>query len=113
MIVTRSFQRARASDSAERLRAAVEALGVTLAADGGPGVTISIGFAPFPFLPHAPDALSWEQTLDLADHALRLTKRRRRNAYTGLRATAGLTAASVLSSSPAAATRLFPRGWRS
>lgn len=96
LVVTRSFQRARAADSAERLRAAVEGLGGSLAADGGPGVTISIGFAAFPFLPHEPDALSWEQTLELADHALRLTKRRRRNSYTGLRAAGGLTAASVL-----------------
>jgi hypothetical protein len=56
---------------------------------------VSIGFAPFPFVPHEPDALSWEQTLELADHALRLTKRRRRNSYTGLRATAGLTAAAM------------------
>ena len=74
LVVTRSFQRARAADSAERLRAAVEALGSTLAAEGGPACTVSIGFAAFPFLPHEPDALSWEQTLELADHALRLTK---------------------------------------
>lgn len=81
--------------SAERLRAAVEALGESLAADGGPACTLSIGFAAFPFLPHDPGALSWEQTLDLADHALRITKRRRRNSYTGLQAAAGLTAAAV------------------
>ena len=36
--------------------------------------TVSIGFAAFPFLPHEPEALSWEQTLELADHALRLTQ---------------------------------------
>ena len=96
LVVTRGCQRARAADSAERLRAAVEAFGSRLAAEGGPAGTVSIGFAAFPFLPHEPEALSWEQTLELADHALRLTKRRRRNSYTGLRATAGLTAASVL-----------------
>jgi diguanylate cyclase (GGDEF)-like protein len=95
LLVTRGFDRARAADSAERLRAAVEALGNRVEAEGGPAVTASIGFAAFPFIPHAPEALSWEQTLELADHALRLTKRRRRNAYTGLRAAAGLTAASV------------------
>ena len=94
LVVARSVQRAGAADSAERLRAAVEALGKP-AKDGDPAGTISIGFAAFPFLPHQPDALSWEQTLDLADHALHLTKRRRRNSYTGLRASAGLTAAAV------------------
>jgi len=96
LVVTRSFQRARATDSAERLRAAVEALGTRLAAGGDPAATVSIGFAPFPFLPHEAAALTWEQTLELADRALHMTKRRRRNSYTGLRATAGLTAASVL-----------------
>ena len=87
--------RLRAEDSAERLRAAVEALGSRMGAEGGPVFTLSIGFAAFPFLPHDPNALSWEQTLELADHGLRLTKTRR-NSYTGLRATAGLSAASVL-----------------
>ena len=96
LVVTRSAQRARAADSAERLRAAVEAVGVQMGADSGPACTVSVGFAEFPFLPHEPEALTWEQTLELADHALRLTKRRRRNSTTGLRAGAGLTAASVL-----------------
>jgi diguanylate cyclase (GGDEF)-like protein len=96
LVVTRSFQRARAADSAERLRAAVEALGKVEAAEGGPATTVSIGFAAYPFLPHAPEALSWEQTLELADHALRLCKRRQRNSYAGLRATPGVTPAAVL-----------------
>lgn len=96
LVVTRGVQRTRAIDSAERLRAAVEASGAQLTADGGPACTVSVGFAPFPFLPHDPGGLTWEQTLDLADHALRLTKRARRNSSTGLRATAGLTAAAVL-----------------
>lgn len=94
LVLTRSFQRDRAADSAERLRAAVAALGKPPAGDD-PAGTISIGFAAFPFLPHEADALTWEQTLELADHALHLTKRRRRNSYTGLRAAEGLTAAAV------------------
>jgi diguanylate cyclase (GGDEF)-like protein len=96
LVVSRSFQRTRATDSAERLRAAVEAFGATLAAEGGLStITVSIGFAAFPFLPHDPEALSWEQTLELADHALRLTKQRQRNSCTGLRATAELKAIDV------------------
>ncbi len=94
LVVSRSVQRGHATEAAERLRAAVAAL--ESGDDGAPAPTVSIGFAPFPFLPDDPGALSWEQALDLADHALRLTKRRRRNSYTGLRATPGLTAASVL-----------------
>jgi diguanylate cyclase (GGDEF)-like protein len=96
LVVTRSFQRGHAADSAERLRAAVETLGAAEAAEGGPATTVSIGFAAYPFLPHAPEALTWEQTLELADHALRLCKRRRRNSYTGLRASPDVTPAAVL-----------------
>lgn len=93
-VVSRSFQRTSAADAAERLRAAVEAIGP--AADGGPACTVSIGCAAFPFLPHQPEALTWEQTLELADHARRLTKNRRRNSYACLRASAGVTAAALL-----------------
>lgn len=95
LLVTRSFRRASAADYAERVRAAVAALGQTLAEDGGPACTVSIGFAAFPFVPHEPDALTWEQTLELADLALRLTKDRQRNSYTGLRAGPGVSAAAV------------------
>ena len=95
LIVTRSFRRASGADYAERLRAAVEALGKTLAGDGGPACTVSIGFAAFPFVPGEPDALTWEKTLDLADHALRMTKNRKRNSCTGLVAGPGLTAEAV------------------
>ena len=110
LVVTRSFRRDRAADSAERLRAAVEAIGSSLEAEGGPAGTVSIGFAPFPFLPHDPEALSWEQTLELADHALRLTKQRKRNSYTGLSAQPGLTSAAVLEFLAASGTAPLPAG---
>jgi hypothetical protein len=77
------------------VRAAVAALGKTLAAEGGPACTLSIGFAAFPFVPREPDALTWEKTLELADHALKLTKARDRNSYTGLVAGPALDAAAV------------------
>jgi diguanylate cyclase (GGDEF)-like protein len=96
LIVSRSFQRAGAADYAERLRAAVVALGTTMAAEGGPACTVSIGYASFPFLPREAGALTWEQTLELADHALHLSKARTRNSYTGLRAVNGLTALALV-----------------
>jgi diguanylate cyclase (GGDEF)-like protein len=95
-MVSRSFHRQSAPSSVERLRGEVEALGRTLAAEGGPTCTLSIGYAPFPFLVREPAALTWEQTLDLADHALLLTKRRQRNSHTGLRAGPGLSSGAVL-----------------
>ena len=110
LVVTRSFQRSRAFAYAERLRAAVAAVGQAHAAEGGPSYTLSIGFAAFPFVPGEPDALSWEQTLELADHALSLTKRRKRNSYTGLRAGAGLSAAAVLAFLSAGREAPLPAG---
>lgn len=110
LVVTRSAQPAGAADSAARLRDAVAALGSTLAAEGGPACTVSIGFAAFPFLSREPDVLTWEQTLELADHALRLTKDRRRNSYTGLCAGTELGSASVLAFLAAGGRAPLPAG---
>jgi diguanylate cyclase (GGDEF)-like protein len=110
LVVTRSFQRSRAFAYAERLRAAVAAEGEAHAAEGGPAYTLSIGFAAFPFVPGQPEALTWEQTLELADHALNFTKRRKRNSYTGLRAGARLDAAGVLAFLAAGRGAPLPEG---
>jgi diguanylate cyclase (GGDEF)-like protein len=96
LIVSRSLQRRHASASAERIRRAIEALGVQFAAEGGPACTLSIGYAAFPFLVHDPAALTWQKTLELADRALLLTKRRRRNSHTGLIAGPGVTAQALV-----------------
>jgi hypothetical protein len=74
----------------------VEALGRELSASNGPACTLSIGYAAFPFLPHDPGALTWQQTLEVADRALILTKQNRRNSYTGLIAGPGLDAQAVV-----------------
>jgi diguanylate cyclase (GGDEF)-like protein len=96
LVVARSFHRREAAGSVERLRRAVEVLGHTLGADGGPRCTVSIGWAPFPFLVNEPTALTWEQTLDLADRALMLTKRRQRNSHSGLSAGPGVTSQALV-----------------
>jgi diguanylate cyclase (GGDEF)-like protein len=93
LVVSRSFGPEHASAAAERLRIAVESLVV---AEDLPRCTVSIGWAAFPFLADDPRGLTWEQTLDLADHALHLTKRRRRNSWTGLVARPDARAVAVL-----------------
>jgi diguanylate cyclase (GGDEF)-like protein len=110
LVVCRGFRRAGAAHYAERLRAGVAASEKTLAEEGGPACTLSIGFAAFPFLPREPEALTWEQTLELADHALRRTKARTRNSYAGLRAGVGLHAAAVLEFLAAGGNAPLPPG---
>jgi diguanylate cyclase (GGDEF)-like protein len=110
LIVCRSFRREGAAEYAERLRIAVAALGTTMAAEGGPACTVSIGFAPFPLLPSEPEALTWEQTLEFADYALRHSKARQRNSYTGVSAGRGLTAAALLQFLAAGADATLPSG---
>ena len=79
LIVTRSF-RAREWSGLRRTAAGGDrGAWEDAVSEGGPACTVSIGFAAFPFVPGEPDALTWEKTLDLADHALRMTKHRQRN----------------------------------
>jgi diguanylate cyclase (GGDEF)-like protein len=46
--------------------------------------TCSLGFTFYPFVHRAPELLSWERLLDLADHCLYAAKRGGRNAWVGL-----------------------------
>ena len=48
--------------------------------------TCSVGWAPYPFFPEQPDALSWEQVLSLADRALLVAKSSGRDAWIGFHA---------------------------
>ena len=109
-IVSRSMGRSHAPRSAERLRVAVEALGLELAAGNGPACTLSIGYAAFPLLPHDPAALTWAQTLEVADRALLLSKQTRRNSHTGLVASPALTAQVILAFLSAGPEAALPEG---
>lgn len=94
VLVLRSIHPSHAAQVVERLRASVETLG------GDPeqalSPTISLGFASFPFLPHDAEALTWEQTLQIADRALLHTKRHRRNAWTGFLSTPAASESAIL-----------------
>jgi diguanylate cyclase (GGDEF)-like protein len=109
-VVSRSIGRSHAGGAAERLRAAVETLGVEMAAAKGPACTISIGYAAFPFFPNDPTALTWEQTLELADRALILAKQNQRNLHMGLAAGPGLSADALLDYLSAGPDAALPDG---
>ena len=59
--------------------------------DLGDGINLtkscSIGFACFPFIPHAPRALGWHEIVEIADIALYAAKRAGRNGWVGISAT--------------------------
>jgi len=75
LVVARGVDRHQAGVYAEKLRAAIAAITITLA-DGRPlRVSASIGYAVFPFDARQPEAVSWEQTVRLADHAVYAAKR--------------------------------------
>src|SRR4029079_5942091 len=86
LVISRSCDGREAAVAAERIRRAVAALVVP---DGDATITctVSIGWAAFPFLASDPRALTWEQTVDLADRALLFSKRHQRDSCTGMAAT--------------------------
>jgi diguanylate cyclase (GGDEF)-like protein len=84
LILCRFFERSEAGTVAERVRRAVECHPFAVGLDAPLHKTCSIGFAAFPFLPIAPQAVSWERVLAMADEALALAKRSGRNAWVGL-----------------------------
>jgi diguanylate cyclase (GGDEF)-like protein len=92
LIVSRFTDRAEAPLMAERIRKAVEQYPFTLPDGGHLSRTCSIGFACLPFLEEHPTALSWEQVINIADHALYAAKKSGRNRSVGLAANASTQA---------------------
>jgi diguanylate cyclase (GGDEF)-like protein len=83
LVLARCTDRRQAAAHAERMRAAIAAMEVALADGRTLRVTCSIGFAVFPFDPSRPDAVSWEQTLRLADHGVYAAKHGGRDRVVG------------------------------
>ena len=95
LTVTREGRRSDAGLIAERLRDAVASRPFALGGEQYIVASVSVGFAAFPFLPAAPTAVSWLQTVGLADHALYLAKQAGRNTWFGLVATSKTGAAMM------------------
>lgn len=84
LIVARSANRKDVAVLAERVRRSVAQHAFDIGAEKPLRPTCSIGCAPFPFLPWAHQALSWERAIDLADCCLYAAKHAGRNTWVAL-----------------------------
>lgn len=84
LVVARATARYKADDLAERVRASFADEAFVL--DNGTPLhkTCSVGFACFPFMPHHPRALDWQEVLQIADIALCAAKRSGRDGWVGI-----------------------------
>ena len=89
LVIARGVRRADGEHLAERIRAAVDGRGFDVGGTQLVSKSCSVGFAAFPVLTRAPEAMSWRKALELADQALYLAKRSGRNAWIGLAADEG------------------------
>ncbi|ANM31025.1 hypothetical protein ABI59_17785 [Acidobacteria bacterium Mor1] len=83
LVVARFTERARAAEVAERLRASVEAYAFQIGEGKSLRLTCSTGFAAFPLVPSCPEAVSWQEVVELADQALYSVKQGPRNGWAG------------------------------
>jgi diguanylate cyclase (GGDEF)-like protein len=87
LTVTREGRRSDAASIAERIRDAVASRPFALTGEQTIDASVSVGFAAFPFVPQAPNAVTWLQVVGLADHALYMAKQAGRNTWFGLAST--------------------------
>ena len=87
LVVARATSRTKAEQLAERIRHTISGTPFALGGERYLSKTCSVGFTCFPFLPEHPGFMSWQQTVELADHGLYTAKRSGRDAWVGLHGT--------------------------
>jgi diguanylate cyclase (GGDEF)-like protein len=88
LIVARNTEATRCSVVAERImKATREARFFPNEGDQPLSCTCSIGISQFPFMPGRPEALDWEQVIDIADTAVYMAKREGRNRWVAIHGT--------------------------
>ncbi|MEW6168512.1 MAG: diguanylate cyclase [Pseudomonadota bacterium] len=86
LVACAAMTREQACEIAERLRLAAAAKPIELAEHHKLPLTVSVGFAPYPFFDERADAapIDWQGTIKLADRALYAVKHAGRDAWAGL-----------------------------
>jgi len=110
LAVSRFGDRSEAGALAERIRSRFGAHSFELGSGRRRRCTCSIGFAVYPFSPAEPEALGWEQVVDIADEALYAAKRSGRNAWVGLASTQTTRPDTLADRSTEAIERSVARG---
>lgn len=87
LIVGRDVNRQTAEILAERVRTSVESNLFDLGEEGSTTLSCSIGFAFYPFVDEAPDRVTGDQVVTIADRALYVAKTSGRNAWVGIHGT--------------------------
>lgn len=88
IIVFRPMPPAMAPIIIDRLREKIEKTDFYISRDESINITCSIGFAEYPFFKNDINRLSWEHTVEIADHALYLVKENGRNGWASIKPTA-------------------------
>jgi diguanylate cyclase (GGDEF)-like protein len=83
LAVARGTSRKKAAEVAERICQSVSQQSFNVGTNQQHTITCSIGYATYPFFTDQPKALSWSETLALADAALYASKSSGRNTWTG------------------------------
>jgi diguanylate cyclase (GGDEF)-like protein len=87
LVVGRGMSREDAECLAERIRATVANERFSVAVGKEVGLSCSVGFAKYPFMPQSPSNIKWEQVLTIADKALYAAKHSGRNAWVAIMST--------------------------
>jgi diguanylate cyclase (GGDEF)-like protein len=105
LLVARFMEPGQGAALAEKIRVAIEAHAFELPDGQALRKTVSIGFAPYPFVPGLATAVTLDILQRIADSALYAAKRSWRNAWVGIEVQEGADAASFLADAETAVAR--------
>ncbi len=110
LIVFRNAERDKAPVLAERLRSVIRGHKFKIGNNQAVRLTVSTGFACYPFLPEDPRAVSWERVVDIADLALYAAKKNGRDAWVGLDMTPATPSVNLMHLIRAETREMIDRG---